>query len=176
MATAQEEFVESLKRKLIASGEKNVVLVEPGKANRDKAMENIAEAFSDPVKDFIDKESSGTSVAASITSRDQSVSVAETRNPSTGASVTDLSVAKTVSNSVKTHNQSSSSHPDIRDTVAGVNTALEAHKADHDNPHQVTAHQTGAYTQQETDDRVLRMQYRGGGRLKFWRGNPLPTM
>jgi hypothetical protein len=89
---------------------------------------------------------------------------------------------------------------------ADERAALEEHKADHDNPHQVTAHQTGAYTQQETDDRisdhlhhdetlvgtgsandpigvnpevvednVLRMQYRGGGRLKFWRGNPLPT-
>lgn len=25
------------------------------------------------------------------------------------------------------------------------------------------------------EDNVLRMQYRGGGRLKFWRANPLPT-
>ena len=25
------------------------------------------------------------------------------------------------------------------------------------------------------ENNVLRMQYRGGGRLKFWRGNPLPT-
>lgn len=25
------------------------------------------------------------------------------------------------------------------------------------------------------DDNILRMQYRGGGRLKFWRTNPLPT-
>ena len=58
---------------------------------------------------------------------------------------------------------------------ADERAALEEHEADHDNPHQVTAHQVGAYTQQETDDRVLRMQYRGGGRLKFWRGNPLPT-
>lgn len=155
---------------------------------------------------------------------------------------------------------------------ADERAALEAHKADHDNPHHVTAHQVGAYTQQETDDsisdalsgevggwlgnltvsevnaltthkkgdsatmldagtvvpgnvtvdvgddimwvdslavwqpkisdhlhhdetlvgtgsandplgvdpevvedNVLRMQYRGGGRLKFWRGNPLPT-
>ena len=58
---------------------------------------------------------------------------------------------------------------------ADERAALEAHKDDHDNPHQVTAHQVGAYTQQDTDDRVLRMQYRGGGRLKFWRGNPLPT-
>ena len=25
------------------------------------------------------------------------------------------------------------------------------------------------------EDNILRMRYRGGGRLKFWRTNPLPT-
>jgi hypothetical protein len=71
---------------------------------------------------------------------------------------------------------------EIRESVVEVSraiederAALEAHKADHDNPHHVTAHQVGAYTQQETEDKVLRMRYRGGGRLKFWRTNPLPT-
>lgn len=58
---------------------------------------------------------------------------------------------------------------------ADERTALEAHKADHNNPHNVTAEQVGAYTKQETEDKVLRMRYRGGGRLKFWRTNPLPT-
>ena len=63
----------------------------------------------------------------------------------------------------------------IKKGDADERAALEAHKADHNNPHNVTAEQVGAYTKQETEDKVLRMRYRGGGRLKFWRTNPLPT-
>lgn len=62
---------------------------------------------------------------------------------------------------------------------AALRNAINTHAGRTDNPHNVTAGQVGAYTKQETEDRIsdaiLRMRYRGGGRLKFWRANPLPT-
>lgn len=51
---------------------------------------------------------------------------------------------------------------------ADERAALEAHKADHDNPHHVTAHQVGAYTQQETDDRISDAL---SGEVGGWLGN-----
>ena len=51
---------------------------------------------------------------------------------------------------------------------ADERAALEAHKADHNNPHHVTAHQVGAYTQQETDDRISDAL---SGEVGGWLGN-----
>lgn len=156
VSAAQDEFVESLKKNLIVSGKKNVVLVEPGEKNRDKAMENIAEAFSDPVKEFIDKETSRRSDDNSdkITSYDKSVSISLSKDASTGKEFTDLSVAKTVANSVNQHNQSSQSHPDIRGNIISVSDALDAHEADDNNPHHVTAHQVGAATTEQLEAHI----------------------
>ncbi|SHL42817.1 hypothetical protein SAMN05720470_10856 [Fibrobacter sp. UWOV1] len=51
---------------------------------------------------------------------------------------------------------------------ADERAALEAHKADHNNPHNVTAHQVGAYTQQETEDRISDAM---SGEVGGWLGN-----
>lgn len=48
--------------------------------------------------------------------------------------------------------------------------AIDTHAGRADNPHNVTAEQVGAYTKQETEDRVLRMQYAATNTLKFYRG------
>lgn len=130
--TPQEEFVESLKEKLVHAGKLNAEIdvrnttVEEGQK---KAMENIAEAFSEPVKNFIDRESKGGGVAA-ITSADGTVSVSRNVEPGTGNVTTDLSVARTVYGAVSEH----------------------ANRTD--NPHDVTAAQVGAYTTQETEERI----------------------
>lgn len=42
----------------------------------------------------------------------------------------------------------------VKQSDADERAALEQHKADNHNPHHVTAHQVGAYTQQETEDRI----------------------
>lgn len=46
--------------------------------------------------------------------------------------------------------------------------ALEEHVADYDNPHHVTAHQVGAYTKQETEDRISDAL---SGEVGGWLGN-----
>ena len=217
---AQEKFVSSLKERLVAAGKKNLEITEKGEENQKKAMENLAEAFSDPVKEFIDEEANG-GTQPSITSYDGSVSVKPVIDPVSKKTSVDLSVYGCASNenplmdgvedpghsrffargdhvhptdtsreAVANKRSNIRGSDEASDTEYGSEkavreaidseanaraAALEAHKSDYDNPHQVTAHQVGAYTQQETDDRVLRMRYRGGGRLKFWRGNPLPT-
>lgn len=65
--------------------------------------------------------------------------------------------------------------PEIRHLISKVKkgdaderAALEAHKSDHDNPHHVTAHQVGSYTQQETDDRISDAL---SGEVGGWLGN-----
>lgn len=51
---------------------------------------------------------------------------------------------------------------------ADERAALEEHKADHNNPHHVTAHQVGAYTSQETEDRISDAI---SGEVGGWLGN-----
>ena len=51
---------------------------------------------------------------------------------------------------------------------ADERAALEQHKADNHNPHHVTAHQVGAYTQQETEDRISDAI---SGEVGSWLGN-----
>lgn len=88
---AQEKFVSSLKERLVAAGKKNLEITEKGEENQKKAMENLAEAFSDPVKEFIDDEANG-GTQPSITSYDKSVSVKPVIDPVSKKTSVDLSV------------------------------------------------------------------------------------
>ena len=80
-------------------------------------MENIAEAFSEPVKDFIDRESQTADV--SIVSYDHSVDVRQGVDPVTGKELTNLSVANTVNTAISNHNIDETAHPDIRQHIDG---------------------------------------------------------
>ena len=51
---------------------------------------------------------------------------------------------------------------------ADERAALEEHKSDYNNPHHVTAHQVGAYTHQETEDRISDAL---SGEVGGWLGN-----
>jgi hypothetical protein len=51
---------------------------------------------------------------------------------------------------------------------ADERAALETHKSDYNNPHHVTAHQVGAYTQRETEDRISDAL---SGEVGGWLGN-----
>lgn len=115
----QEEFVESLKERLALAGEKNVVIKDASESSRKKAMENIAEAFSEPVNDFIDKKSaSGGGSSNDVVSYDGSVAIGHGTNPVTGEPITNLSVAGYVESVVGAHNVNAESHPDIREEIA----------------------------------------------------------
>lgn len=117
----QEEFVESLKERLAIAGEKNVVIKDASEASRKKAMENIAEAFSEPVNDFIDKKSaSGGGSSNDVVSYDGSVSIGHGVNPVTGEPITNLSVTGYVESVVGAHNVNLEAHPDIREEIARV--------------------------------------------------------
>jgi hypothetical protein len=94
---AQEKFVSSLKERLVAAGKKNLEITEKGEENQKKAMENLAEAFSDPVKEFIDEEANG-GTQPSITSYDGSVSVKPVIDPVSKKTSVDLSVYGCASN------------------------------------------------------------------------------
>lgn len=120
MADAKDEFVESLKGRLVLSGKKNVELKDSSESNRNKAMENIAEAFSDPVSDFIDKKASHGEATVDIVSYDRSVRVGHGTSHITGKEVVNLSVAECVQNAVDAHNASPDAHPDIREEIARV--------------------------------------------------------
>jgi len=123
---AQDEFVESLKDRLVEAGKKNVVIIEPGESSRKKAMENVAEAFSDPVNDFIEKKSRSGESSGDVVSYDGTVSVNKGLNPATGEPVTNLSVRDYVTTSVNNHNVDVSAHEDIRAAIAAETAAREA--------------------------------------------------
>lgn len=115
---AQKKFVEDLKERLVEAGKKNVAIeADSLEENQKKAMENIAEAFSEPVKDFIDRESQTADV--SIVSYDHSVDVRQGVDPVTGKELTNLSVANTVNTAISNHNIDETAHPDIRQHIDG---------------------------------------------------------
>lgn len=121
MGNPQKEFVESLKERLAIAGEKNVVIKDASENSRKKAMGNIAEAFSEPVNDFIDKKAaSGGGSSDEIFSYDGSVAIGHGTNPVTGNPVKNLSVAGYVESVVSAHNVNAESHPDIREEIARV--------------------------------------------------------
>ena len=122
---AQDEFVESLKERLVEAGRNNIVIIEPGESSRKKAMENIAEAFSDPVNDFIEKKSRSGESSGDVVSYDGTVSVNKGLNPATGETVTNLSVRDYVTTSVNNHNVDINAHEDIRADIADNAAEIE---------------------------------------------------
>lgn len=75
MATdPKQEFRTRLAEELVEAGKDNVSIEEAGDAGRKKAMERLAEAFADPVGDFIDEKAAGT--AAGVKSSDGTVDIA----------------------------------------------------------------------------------------------------
>lgn len=119
--SAQDEFEKALKANLIKAGRQNVSIDESSlEENQKKAMENIAAAFSEPIKNFIDRESS-QSVGSDIVSYDHSVDVHRIFDPITLSGRVDLSVSRCVSDSIEMHNQDSLAHPDIRQEISNVN-------------------------------------------------------
>ena len=114
---AQKKFVEDLKERLVDAGKKNVAIeAETLEENQKKAMENIAEAFSEPVKEFIDSETSQVA-NISIVSYDKSVEVMPGKDPVTGKEFTNLSVNKTINNAIAAHNVDPEAHADIRQCI-----------------------------------------------------------
>jgi hypothetical protein len=119
---AQKKFVDDLKERLVAAGKKNVAIeADTLEENQKKAMENIAEAFSEPVNDFIEKKSAaGGGYSNEIVSYDGSVAIGRGVNPVTGEPITNLSVTDYVGSVVGSHNVDAGAHPDIREEIARV--------------------------------------------------------
>lgn len=119
-AEAQKKFVEDLKERLVAAGKKNVAIeADSLEENQKKAMENIAEAFSEPVKNFIDMESSQVA-NVSLVSYDQTVNIRDGVDPVTGKEITNLSVADAINAAISNHNVDESAHEDIRQAISDV--------------------------------------------------------
>lgn len=87
--TAEEKFQAELAENLKEAGQKNMLLTENTETARDQAMQNVAEAFTEPLKEFIDSESS--LAAAGVKSTDGTVTVTEGTD-SEGKHFADLSV------------------------------------------------------------------------------------
>ena len=122
---AQKKFVEDLKERLVDAGKKNVAIeADSLEENQKKAMENIAEAFSEPVKNFIDMESSQVA-NVSLVSYDQTVNIRDGVDPVTGKEITNLSVAAAINAAISAHNVAENAHEDIRQAISGVDGKFE---------------------------------------------------
>ena len=97
MATdPKQEFRTRLAEELVEAGKDNVSIEETGDEGRKKAMERLAEAFADPVGDFIDEKAAGT--AAGVKSSDGTVDIATVTEGD--RQYADLSVRETVDSAV----------------------------------------------------------------------------
>ena len=122
---AQKKFVEDLKERLVDAGKKNVAIeADSLEENQKKAMENIAEAFSEPVKNFIDMESSQVA-NVSLVSYDQTVNIRDGVDPVTGKEITNLSVAAAINAAISAHNVAENAHEDIRQAISGVDVQIQ---------------------------------------------------
>ena len=75
MATdPKQEFRTRLAAELVKAGKKNTEISTPGDAGRKEAMENLAEAFADPVGEYVEKETATAS--AGLRSSDGTVDIA----------------------------------------------------------------------------------------------------
>lgn len=94
--TAKDDFRKSLAEQLVKAGRKNTEISAPGDAGRKEAMENLAEAFADPVGEYVEKETATAS--AGLRSSDGTVDI----TPVTEGERTysDLSVRETVDSAV----------------------------------------------------------------------------
>ena len=166
--TPQEEFVKDLSERLVEAGRKNVELEPyPVEDSQKKAMENLAEAFSEPVKKFIDRESS-QGVDSDIVSYDRSVDVYSGVDPVSEKKIFNLSVSRVVNAAIESHNVDPEAHADIREAVS-------SHVNDKNNPHEVTAEQVGAVTPEQLDAAVLKIAVgpEGSNEMTFYRGELL---
>lgn len=96
MADPKEEFEKRLAAELVRAGQDNVSIGESGDEGRKKAMERLAEAFADPVGDFIDEKAAGT--AAGVKSSDGTVDITTVTEGE--RRYADLSVRETVDSAV----------------------------------------------------------------------------
>lgn len=71
--TAKDDFRKSLAEELVKAGRKNTEISSPGDAGRKEAMENMAEAFADPVCEYVEKETATAS--AGLRSSDGTVDI-----------------------------------------------------------------------------------------------------
>lgn len=94
--SARENFEKSLAEKLKAAGKKNMAITAPGEAGRDEAMENLADAFADPVGDYVDERA--VAANAGVVSSDGTVDV--TAKVVEDRAYSDLSVARAVESAV----------------------------------------------------------------------------
>ncbi len=102
MATdPKEEFERKLAEELVKAGQDNVSIEESGDAGRKKAMERLAEAFTEPVGDFIDEKAAGA--AAGVRSSDGTVAVSTVTEGD--RRYADLSVRETVDSAVAAEEQ-----------------------------------------------------------------------
>lgn len=102
MATdPKQEFRTRLAEELVEAGKDNVSIEESGDEGRKKAMERLAEAFADPVGDFIDEKAAGT--AAGVKSSDGTVDIATVTEGD--RQYADLSVRETVDSAVAAEEQ-----------------------------------------------------------------------
>lgn len=101
MADPKEEFEKRLAAELVEAGKDNVSIEESGDEGRKKAMERLAEAFADPVGDFIDEKAAGT--AAGVKSSDGTVDIATVTEGD--RQYADLSVRETVDSAVAAEEQ-----------------------------------------------------------------------
>ena len=71
--TAKDDFRKSLAEELVKAGLKNMKISASGDAGRKEAMENLAEAFADPVGEYVEKETATAS--AGLRSSDGTVDI-----------------------------------------------------------------------------------------------------
>ena len=120
--TAKDDFRKSLAEELVKAGRKNTEISLPGDAGRKEAMENLAEAFADPVGEYVEKEMAIAS--AGLRSSDGTVDI----TPVTEGEMTfsDLSVKRAIA--AKTN---------------AIEASVSAHIGNTANPHKVTKAQIG---------------------------------
>lgn len=73
MTDPKEEFKTSLAERLKEAGKKNMAISSPGESGRDEAMENLADAFADPVGDYVDERA--VAASAGVVSSDGTVDI-----------------------------------------------------------------------------------------------------
>lgn len=100
-ADPKEEFERRLAEELVKAGKDNMSIEEAGDEGRKKAMERLAEAFTEPVGDFIDEKAAG--VSAGVKSSDGSVSISTVTEDD--REYADLSVRETVDSAVAAEEQ-----------------------------------------------------------------------
>lgn len=77
MTDPKEEFKTSLAERLKEAGKRNMAITSPGDTGRDEAMENLADAFADPVGDYVDERAAKATTSTATASADGLMSKAD---------------------------------------------------------------------------------------------------